>query len=183
MILPKKFPYTLVQNDDPVALIRENGCTGCHTIDGKWGYGGTTGPPLGGKQMLTRIQTMLNSDEYLRSLKEIELLDSEPYRSFKTARREVVQAQGEEKIRLWIKYRLQEPRFDRLYSQMPSFGLSETEAFIITDYLLPKQNATGLGSLKREVARLFRQRSIFFAFLSGFASALVLAVGIWLVKR
>jgi glucose/arabinose dehydrogenase len=174
------FPFTLVQNDDPVSLMRENGCLGCHTVNDRWGYGGAVGPPLGGEAMVARIQKELNSEKYLRSLTELDLVEEEPYRSFKEARREVVTAQGTDKIRTWIKYRLQEPRFDRFYSQMPSFGLSDTEALIIADYLLPKKNGAGFarGLLPRSVG----YKHVLLSFVGGFFTALGLLVFRRLIK-
>jgi hypothetical protein len=128
-------PFNLEEDGDPLALMERKGCFGCHSLNNK---GGTSGPPLDRGTMVAKIQARLNSEEYLQSLGELDLLDVEPYRTFKEARMEVLEADGLEKVRIWMKYQIQEPRFDNRFSQMPGMGLSERQALAITDYLLPE---------------------------------------------
>ena len=75
--------------------------------------------------LVARLHRRLNSEEYRQYSKEINVLDSEPFSIFKAARKEVMEAEGEDKIETWIKYKLQEPRFDNPYAQMPNLDLSK----------------------------------------------------------
>jgi hypothetical protein len=128
--------YTLLQSSDPDQLMRDKGCAGCHTRNDRGGYGGAAGPDLTRDPMVERLQTRLDTQAYVDSLKEIDKLETEPHRSYKAAREEVAAAEGLDRVRVWLKYRIMEPRFDNLYSQMPNLGLSEQEAGLIADYLL-----------------------------------------------
>jgi hypothetical protein len=62
-------------------------------------------------------------------------LESEPFVSFHEARRAVSEAQGLEKIRLWLHYRILEPRFDDLNAEMPQLALSSPQAEAIAYFL------------------------------------------------
>ena len=62
-------------------------------------------------------------------------MDREPFASFKEARADVRQAEGLEKVSVWIKNRILEPRFDDPDAQMPKLGITEKEAIIITEFL------------------------------------------------
>jgi hypothetical protein len=92
--------------------------------------------------MVKLLTTRLNSAEYLQSLQEVDHLDREPFVNFKEARREVLQAEGQERIRTWMIYHIMEPKFDNPNSLMPNMGLSRAEATAITDYLLQEQSFT-----------------------------------------
>lgn len=151
------YPTDLVQTDDAMELMREKGCLGCHTIDDNWGFGGTAGPPLDSESLIERLDERLHSDEYVESLGQIDSLDTEPQREYAQARQEVLNADGRERIRTWIKYRLLEPRFDNQYSQMPNLGLTEAEATIITEYLLAGDEVEDAGVVER-IASLLPSR-------------------------
>jgi hypothetical protein len=129
-------PYTLVKSTDPDQLWRDKGCAGCHTRNKAGGYGGAAGPDLTRDPLVERLQARLNTQAYVDSLKEIDKLETEPHLSFKSAREAVAAVEGLERVRLWLKYRIVEPRFDNLYSQMPNLGISEHEAELMADYLL-----------------------------------------------
>ena len=172
----KAHPYSTVQNNDPRALFVEKGCAGCHSKDGQWGYGGTAGPVLDRDALVERLDARLNNDAYVASLVEIDKLDTEPHAGYKAARQEVAAADGLERVKTWVTYRIQEPRFDNQYSTMPSLDVSEREAAILADFLLAeeKQRASGLRSL---LPRTIRTRHLAIFFAAGF----VAACGLWVV--
>lgn len=143
---PHQSPFLISQNRKPLDLMYEKGCFGCHSMSNQL-KGGTAGPSLDSDQLLARLQSRLNSEAYLASLKEIDLLDSQPQVGFKAARQEVAAAKGIDRVRTWLQYRIQEPKFDNLYSQMPNLEVSNQEAEIITDYLLQPASTGASGWL------------------------------------
>ena len=66
-------------------------------------------------------------------------LTLEPFVSFREARRRVEQARGLEQVRLWLEYRIQEPRFDDADAQMQTLGIDKEAAAIIAAYLAPEE--------------------------------------------
>jgi hypothetical protein len=129
-------PFSLVDLADPLAMMEEKGCFGCHQLDER---AGTIGPSLAQGPLVARLETRLNSAAYTESVAEIDRLAEEPYIGYAEARAAVLQAEGEEKLRLWVMYHIMEPKFDNPYSQMPNLGLTEAEAGLITDFLLREQ--------------------------------------------
>lgn len=122
-------------------LIASSGCLGCHVRKGE---GGNVGPPLNFDDVhLERLEDRLSSDEYLARIAQVDQIDSAPFNQYTEARREVLEAEGREKVRTWLEYRLREPRFDQPSSQMPNLGLSEEEAERIAALLL--DDAEGAG--------------------------------------
>jgi hypothetical protein len=129
-------PYLIADGKDPQALMGEKGCLGCHQLGDE---GGTAGPTLNQPQLVERIDARLNSQEYVQTLNEVDSLDREPFVSFRDARDEVMELEGQQKIRTWMIYHIMEPRFDNPNSLMPNTGLSRAEAALITDYLLQER--------------------------------------------
>ena len=78
----------------------------------------------------------LNSDEHLGSIERVDLLNEEPFISFREERRRVEQAQGINQVKLWLEYRIQEPRFDDADAQMPNLGIPQEVAARIATYLV-----------------------------------------------
>lgn len=129
-------PYSLEKVANVSGFIRERGCLNCHTIDG---YGlGREGPPLDKAALVARVEERISSPEYADIVNELDKIDMEPYRSFREARREVMEKQGLEKVRAWIKYRIMEPRFDNPNARMPNMGVTEANAQLVADYILTK---------------------------------------------
>ena len=167
-----QYPYTFAKDRNPFSIMSAKGCFGCHSLNGK---GGAAGPALDRGPMVTRTQKRLNSEVYLQSLEELDELDRTPFRDYKEARKEVVNAKGIEKVRTWMKYHIQEPRFDNRYSQMPNLGITENEALLITDYLLKyRTEPTFLQKLRASLPRPRGFRHLVFSFVGGiFATILV----------
>ena len=128
-----EYPYTLEEELNPVLFVNTHGCLACHSLDDASAE--TTGPNLGRTALVQRLDERLNSPAYALSIAELDQLDVEPTASFGNARREVVQAQGLEKIRLWLYYRILEPKFDDPNAEMPRLGISGPQAKAIADYL------------------------------------------------
>ena len=55
---------------------------------------------------------------------------------FEDERREVLEAEGRDRLRLWVKNQILSPGFDDPSSRMPDLGLSEEESERIATYLV-----------------------------------------------
>jgi hypothetical protein len=159
---PGGHPFVLGRDEDPVSLMRDRGCFGCHALSG---VGGTGAPPLDGIDLVARLQKRLHSKEYVESVKELDRLETEPYRSFREARRKVLEARGLERVRIWTRHQIQAPGFDNPFSQMPNLQIPEREALNITDYLL-EEAKKGRFAVTRLLPRP-RYRHMLFALLAG----------------
>ena len=185
-------PHVIATELDPWIVMNTYGCSACHQIGDA--PGGTRGPNLEQKDLVGRIEDRLNSDEYKDVLEEVAGLDREPFNRFKDARQEIVDADGIEKIRLWIETRLLEPRFDNPGALMPVLGLSEPEAASVARFLAgvkpPKESKgffrriTDVGALgdrlEERLPRASRSNARKFLasfFLIGFGLGSVLSVG------
>ncbi len=175
-------PFVVANPLEPVPMMRAKGCLGCHMID-DFRQGGTAGPSLTSDSLVERLVRHLSSEEYADSVREIDGLDREPFASYRAARRAVLEAEGIQRARVWVRYRIQEPRFDRLTSQMPNLGLTDGEARLIAEFLVPEPKES--ASLIRRLAGLvtpsssrIRVRHLGLYFAAGFvAGVLALAVG------
>lgn len=174
------YPFLLSDITDPLLLMREKGCFGCHQLNND---GGTAGPALDQPLLADRLEARLGSDAYVQRVAEVNGVDREPFRNYREARAEVLQAEGQEQLRTWMIYHIMEPRFDNPSSQMPNLGLSKTEAAIITDYLLEEDSflERGQAFLGRLVPQPIKPRYVYFAFAGGLvagAALLAAAFGI-----
>jgi len=125
----------LVQHARPVDLLRKNGCVGCHKIFGEWGFGGTVAPAID-ETTLRLLHDRLNSAGYEHWVAELDEMDREPQASHRAQRAEVLEATGWDRVRRWLRFRIKQPLFDALHSQMPSHGASAAEAEIMADYFV-----------------------------------------------
>ena len=143
-------PYILGAESNPNSLMHQLGCITCHT----WADnpGGTVGPNLSQEELVPRLIGRLSSSKYSLSVEQLDKLDEEPFRSYRDARRSVAEAVDLEKIRLWLYYRLLEPRFDDPGAAMPKLGLTDRQASLIADHLSGSIN-NGLSSKISGVAR------------------------------
>ena len=179
----RQHPFLITDGKEPRTLMWEKGCFGCHQLGDE---GGTAGPALNQPEMMERINARLNSPEYLQTLQEVDRLDREPFISFQEARNEVMELQGQEKLRAWMIYHIMEPKFDNPNSLMPNTGLSRAEAALIADYLLQERERTFLEKGKDAVIRylpaLILPRHLFFALAIGvvigalFSASLITAI-------
>ncbi len=73
--------------------------------------------------------------QYAQRVQQLDALDEEPFASNREARLSIQQAQGIEKVRLWLENRIQEPRFDDPAASMPNLGITQDQAEILSAYL------------------------------------------------
>ncbi len=137
----------------PHQLLVQRGCVGCHTLNDDYGFGTNIGPPLDADGGLAgRLRGYLHSEAYVRSLDTLERLEG-VHRDWAGARREVLAASGDDRVRRWLKYRIMEPRFDRVESRMPNLGISAQEAELMASFLAAPASERGVGAGVRVLAR------------------------------
>ena len=163
----------------------EKGCFGCHQLGDE---GGTAGPALNQPEMAERLNEKLNSPEYLLTLEEVDRLEREPFFSFREARREILELQGQERLRTWMIYHIMEPKFDNPNSLMPNAGLSRAEATLVTDYLLQERERgfleRGKDTIIRYLPAVILPRHLFLALGIGAVMGAILSVAfVTVVKR
>jgi glucose/arabinose dehydrogenase len=127
------YPYPLASDAAPLRLMDDKGCFGCHTLKGK---GGNAGPPLDRDELVARLTQRLSSDEYRRTVEGVDSLPAEPFLSSRKARHAVLDVQGMDRVRLWMRHHIRQPKFDNPLSQMPALDVSDGEAVALTDFLL-----------------------------------------------
>ncbi len=136
----------------PRLLLIERGCVGCHVLDDDYGFGSNIGPPLDGQgRLYERLNSYLNSEAYEQSLAGLEQQEG-VHQAWADARREVLASTGTERVRRWLKYRIMEPRFDRLVSTMPNLQVAEQEAELMARYLGSSARQLGLRERARAIA-------------------------------
>ena len=109
-------------------------CAVCHRLEG---VGGSEGPDLThfrrtGRKRLEARGYIVEAEELLKS-EQTFLVEQRP------RLREVLAAKGDERVRVWLRHHLKEPRFDNPRARMPGFGHmdEETRQAIVT-YLLDR---------------------------------------------
>jgi hypothetical protein len=162
--------------------MESRGCYGCHTF-GTSGWG-SAGPDLDSEGLVARLTERLGSKEYRARVKELDGLETEPYKNYREERAEVLGKRGIERVRTWTKYHIMEPKFDNPESAMPNLGINDKEAEMITLYLVPDAPDTRT-ELYRDfnlVLPQLRYRYLVYAFILGSAVTL-LAVGVYAIIR
>jgi hypothetical protein len=182
-----RHPYGFEDTEDTFWYIDDRGCFTCHTLKG-YGAGGD-GPSLDREGLVARIEERITSPEYSELAGELDEIDREPFRSYREARREVLEQNGLDKVRTWIKYRLMEPRFDNPYARMPNMGITEPNALMVADYLLGEvriyQNRPDMR-VRRFMQRfipVLMYRHIVFSFALGFSLALLFMGGYTALRK
>jgi len=171
---PSRTEATLLENPDPWVLLYEKGCYGCHKL-GDLIRGGSEGPPLDRGPLIERLDRQLNNAEYERTLDAMDRVTDEPQASLRAARDEVRQAHGIDRIRAWVKWRVQEPRFDRLVSAMPNMNVSGPEAGKITNVLIGREppKLTLADRLRRVLPENVGRRMLVIGSVGAFAVGLL----------
>lgn len=141
-----------------IEVMHQEGCFGCHRVAGVNLLGGTKGPMLGDSAMVERLQERLSSPEYLESLQALDARDEPPFNRFKQARDQIVNAEGRERVRLWVKYQILEPRFDGPLSAMPNLGVSEAAADAISHLLVSGSERGFVEKLQRWIYKTEERR-------------------------
>lgn len=151
-------PRESLESMTEMGILATHGCVSCHAIEGKGGGGGI-GPSLDQFGLRWRLTQRLNSQAYEQQVALVDAIDEEPFRSWRVARQQVLQARGAERTWVWLRYYLQEPRFDRADTLMPNLGLQEEEAIALRAQLyrtvgLKAPGERGGGLWERGVAFL-----------------------------
>jgi hypothetical protein len=176
-------PYPLADEADPLTLMDERGCFGCHRLGPR---GGTVAPPLDYPGLLARLRERLATPAYEDRVRRVDALRAEPFTSFRDERARVLHASGDTRLRLWVRYRLQEPKFDSPESQMPNLGLSEAQAISVAEFLLTPPRADTTARRPSLLKRLSPRRRLQLAlglavtFAAGAAAG---AAATWLLRR
>ena len=183
------YPYPLASEKAPLRLMDDKGCFGCHSLRGRGGY---SAPSLDREQLVARLTQRLSSEDYRQAVAQVDSLPAEPFLSSRNARHAVLTAQGMDRVRLWMRYHIRQPKFDNPLSQMPALDVSGGEALAITDFLLypspanpdkirrPKPKPTPPPKPK------VRYRHVALAFVVGFTlggAALFGAAQLWRIRR
>jgi glucose/arabinose dehydrogenase len=127
-------PYLVLDAGDGGQIFLQRGCIGCHAVGNR--RLGIAGPPLDQAELVARLRARLEDPGWERQALALDTLEQEPWRSFRDARRDVLAAEGRERVRRWLEYRIQEPRFDDPNATMPDLGLTAGEAARVADYLM-----------------------------------------------
>lgn len=149
-------PVSILHNTNPLSFMREKGCLGCHKIREIFEQGGAKGPPLdrGEGDMIPAIKAKLAKEVYSEVVKKVDELDEELYKKYKDIRHQILNATGQKKLKLWVKYHILEPKFDNPQTQMPNMSLTESEADLVTNYLFSKAKNVERGFMGKIKSKL-----------------------------
>ena len=128
-----QLPNTIGASPGGESLLNDFGCLACHQFNGE---GGFVGPPLDRGSLRLRLESTIFSEEYEASTRDIDQLGESPWTDFEAARDEVLSKSDRDRMLAWVKYRIMEPRFDRIDAQMPTLGVSEGDAEALADLLV-----------------------------------------------
>jgi hypothetical protein len=163
--------FLIGESANPAVLIGEKFCRGCHRIGIR---GGEAGPSLNQPELTTRLEARLNAPEYAQKVARVDSLTAEIFATNADARHEVLAATGRERVRLWVRNRIMEPRFDSPEATMPNLGLNAAQADAIAEYLLgdatPRRPASFTARMKQAIASRLpapRYRYTILAFIVG----------------
>ena len=114
------------------------------------------GPPLD-ETLVPRLEKRLNAPGYAKYLQTIDQIQTPPQVNYAAGRKEVLAAHGTERVKVWLKYHIMEPRFDNTYSLMPNLGLTERQSAAVADYLY---NETQTNTLAGYVLKFERRLAV-----------------------
>lgn len=160
-----------------------HGCVSCHYIEGKGGGG--IGPNLDGFGFIWRLTKRLNSAEYEAQVARVDAMEEEPFIHWREERHNVLAAEGTQRTWTWLKYFVQEPRFDSPDTQMPDLGLNEQEAEQVRAHLFQAIQVGGAGPLWQRGLRFAQGNAklLLAGAVLGAGAALALGLGMFLLLR
>ena len=181
----------LTSSSTAIDLIKKHNCTNCHIIE-KFGKDGSEHGPLIDIFYFTKKLKDLNSSEYKEKVDALN--KNEKNSKIKKIRNEILESNDYDKISLWLKNYLTNPKLDNLNNQMPNLNITYEEAEILAKYLLgneenfEKLNSSSIEKIFKHFAKSLlpeiRYRHLFIFFIAGiFLSIFVFYIFIFFKKR
>jgi hypothetical protein len=146
-------PFGVTTSLRPLSFMQEKGCLGCHALGGQ---GGSMGPALDYDSLVPRLQMRLGTAAYRARLRAIDSLPGEPFNSYRDERTRIATLRGPALLHYWVRYHIQEPRFDIVNSTMPNLGVTDEEAAALAEFLLTPPPAKPAPEPSGPIARLDR---------------------------
>lgn len=143
--------YLLGDRKDSEYLLQKYACLSCHSLNPNVSR---VGPSLDRESLVERVEARVDPLRYQLIVAEIDKLKAEPHISYSGARQEVLRALGKDRVSLWIKYHIMEPRFDQVASSMPNLRISEAEATILAERLVSGRANVSARQVDGELVRL-----------------------------
>jgi hypothetical protein len=168
-------PYVLDKEKAADTLIAKYNCFYCHSRDPEKRK---AAPALDDQGLIPRLLKTLHSPEYAAQVAEMNATKADD--GFGPLRAKMMQAKGEDRVRLWLKGRLVNPLFDRKAAAMPAFNMNETEAETIADHLIHNHATRAAVSLKTRI-KSYLQNAIGMPRHSHSAVAAVLGLALGMV--
>lgn len=181
----REHAHVITPSLEPVQMLHRFACIACHRFEPGPGFG-EVGPAIDRRTLAGDLDARLNDAGYLAQLDAVDAMTVEPQVSQRPARDALRHAEGMQRVRLWVRHHLLEPRFDRAQSMMPTLGLSDQEADVLTEWLIAPGLEPGadtrarVGGLLPEPTRM----NMALMFLAGGACGVVgwIALG-WMRRR
>ena len=134
------YPYGLAEHIKPIRLMEDKGCFGCQ----RWlGRVERLGPRSIGTRSLPWLTARL-SKGVPASIDSVDALPVEPFVSSRRARHDVLDVKGMDRVQLWMRHHILQPKFDNPRSQMPALDLSDAQAVALTEFLLAEPPTAAL---------------------------------------
>lgn len=175
----------LVVDRDAEQLLARRGCYGCHALGGQ--RQSDVGPPLDRDSLVPRLRERLSSEDYLRYLAKLDTVQEGPVAAYRDERRAVREAEGLERVRLWVRYKLEEPRFANPGAAMPDLGLTAGEARSLAEYLVSEPESPStverIKGVLRSVLPTPTYRNLVLLFAAGFLIAAAAIAGLLYLRR
>jgi glucose/arabinose dehydrogenase len=140
------------------------GCAACHMMNGQ---GGRKGPEL--TNVADTLRKRLHSDTYIQSVQAMLNSESEGGTAHHQTFKELLQQQGDARVRHWIKTQVRTPRVNNPASQMPAFDMSQAELDALVNFLMASQPPSWFST--------YRQKGLWWLQRHKIAAALGFGVG------
>jgi hypothetical protein len=92
--------------------------------------------------LVPRLHARLSSEAYRAQVRAVDSLSGEPFEQYREARERTLALRGPAQLHHWVRYHIQEPRFDFPKSSMPNLGVTDEEAVALAEFLLSEPAPT-----------------------------------------